>query len=137
MNLENEQAKIYLKEAKNTLKAAILIMKSGTSLWANVVKNAYDAIEQAISAAIAKKGEIIPKEHPAKVTKFIELYNLYHKDIAKELQRWSRLRSRAQYVDVQHGKIFIPSKFFKKNDAERILKQAENIIDYVEKLITR
>lgn len=66
-----DQANAYREEARLTLESAHSIYETATSgrgnLWAQVVKNAYDSMEQAISAAIAAAGEGIPRRHPAKV----------------------------------------------------------------------
>ncbi len=80
MNLAEKQAEKYIEEAELTLYSAMTVFEKAKEedkeLWANIVKMCYDAIEQAISAAIAKKNEIIPKEHPLKIKKFINLYEL-------------------------------------------------------------
>lgn len=73
-----EQAQAYLEEARLTLASARAIFEAAnsgrTDMWAQVVKNGYDAIEQAVSAAIAAAGGRIPRQHPAKITEFIDLY---------------------------------------------------------------
>lgn len=69
------------------------------TLWANVVKCCYDAVEQAVSAALAKKGEIIPREHPEKIKKLINVYTI-EKTIENKLFYWLRKRSSSQYVDM-------------------------------------
>ena len=77
MSLINEQSKRYLEEADLTLYAAKTIFEKAKeeekNLWFNVVRSTYDAIEQAISAAIVRKSELIPKQHPLKIKKFIIL----------------------------------------------------------------
>jgi hypothetical protein len=58
MSLQKEQARAYLKEALLTLESAKAIFKNSSDkkpLWSQVVKNCYDAMEQAISAAIRLK----------------------------------------------------------------------------------
>ena len=59
-----EQADAYIEEAELTMESAKAIYDSaqetGEELWAQVVKNGYDAIEQAISAGIAAENEAIP-----------------------------------------------------------------------------
>ena len=66
-----QQAEAYVKEAELTLESAEAIYnsaeESGESLWAQVVKNGYDAIEQAVSAGIAAENEAIPRNHPGKI----------------------------------------------------------------------
>lgn len=73
-----DQADAYIEEAELTLESAEAIYssaeESGESLWAQVVKNGYDAIEQSVSAGIAAENEAIPRTHPGKINTFIELY---------------------------------------------------------------
>lgn len=74
----DEQAAAYLDEARHTLSSARAIFQAATAenevLWADVVKNGYDAIEQVVSAAIVTRDERIPRAHPAKIQTFIDLY---------------------------------------------------------------
>lgn len=138
MNLKQEQAKEYLNEAKLTLASAEAIFDKAETeslnLWSKVFKNAYDAVEDALSAAIAYKGEIIPKEHPGKVSVFIRLWKPPQKTI-ELLFKWLGKRSSAQYVDIKDGKINVPSKLFGRDDALIIISDAKEIIILVEKLI--
>lgn len=94
----DEQAEAYLEEARLTLSSAQAIMdaaKEKEDMWALVVKNAYDAIEQALSAAIASRQEGIPRKHPAKVNRFIELFDP-EEDIERRILYWLRRRSDSQ-----------------------------------------
>ena len=136
-DIKREQSIAYLEEARLTLESAgAIFIKSSNekTLWAQVVKNCYDAMEQAISAAIAFKGEVIPKDHPAKITKFIELYG--RKDeIVQLLLNWLGKRARAQYIDIIKGEISVPHKLFTKKDAELALIDAKKIIEKIRGLI--
>jgi hypothetical protein len=72
-----EQAEAYMEEARLTFQSARTIMETAVEtedMWAQVVKNAYDAIEQAVSGAIASRGESIPRKHPTKISKFLEIF---------------------------------------------------------------
>ncbi len=139
MSIKDEQAKYYLVEAELTIFGAKAIMEKGENqnkkVWASVVKNAYDAMENAVAAAIAKKGIFIPKEHPEKITTFVDAYRLYNSEIDSILSKWVVRRSRSQYVDIKHGKVLVPHLFFTKGDAEEIIKDAERVIEVVKKLI--
>lgn len=58
-----DQAAAYLAEAERTLEAAKAIYDASDGqqqLWAQMVKNGYDAIEQAVSAAIMAQDHAIP-----------------------------------------------------------------------------
>jgi len=137
MSLQKEQARAYLKEALLTLESAKAIFKNSSDkkpLWSQVVKNCYDAMEQAISAAIAFKGETIPKDHPAKITKFIELYGREY-GFVYSLLTWLGKRARAQYVDIIKGEVSIPHKIFDKKSAKRALVDAEKIINKIKEII--
>lgn len=94
------------------------------------MKNGYDAIEQAISAAIAARSEPIPRSHPTKVNSFLEHYRVPG-DIEAKLLEWLRRRSDSQYVDVRGEEVNVPHRQFDRSDAEAILDDVEAVIDYV------
>jgi HEPN domain-containing protein len=129
-----EQAEAYLEEARLTLSAARAIYQAATAeqeaLWADVVKNGYDAIEQAVSAAIAARDERIPRAHPAKITTFIDLYQPPER-IEDLLLYWLQRRSDSQYVDIRGDELNVPHRVFDEDDADRILADADTVIDYV------
>lgn len=133
-----DQAQAYLTEAELTLRSARTIFNAATPgdpLWAQVVKNAYDAIEQAVSAAIATEGERIPRRHPAKVNTFLDLYDPGD-EIEEQLLYWLRRRSDAQYVDIRGDEVNIPHEQFDEADAERILEDAEAVLSYARSVYT-
>ena len=138
MNLSKEQARKYLEEAELSLEAAQFIFERAKELdkdmWANVIKGCYDAIEQAISAGIAKKNEVIPKEHPFKVKKFINLYKISNK-IKNKIYFWLGKRSSSQYVDIKDDKLSVPHELFSEEDAKKALDESEEIIEEIKKLV--
>ena len=128
-----KQATAYLEEATLTLEATRAIAAAATAsrqLWAQVVKNGYDAIEQAVSAAIAARGHAVPRRHPAKINTFLDLYKL-----DSDLEDWLRRRSEAQYVDIRGDEITIPHELFDQTDAEAILADADRILTVVRESI--
>lgn len=133
-----EQAAAYLAEARYTLASAEAIFEAARSsretLWAQVVKNAYDAIEQAISAAIASRGERVPRDHPAKVTTFLDLFEP-EPSLEDLLLGWLRRRSDSQYVDIRGDEINVPHEQFGRDDADRILEDAASIIQLVARIL--
>ena len=132
MSSEN-QAAAYLAEAERTLEAAKAIYDASDGqqqLWAQVVKNGYDAIEQAASAAIAAQDHAIPRQHPAKINTFLDLYEL-DKKLEDQLLYWLRRRSESQYVDIRGDEINIPHEQFDHTDAEKILDDTEAVLAYV------
>ena len=135
-----EQAEAYLNEAELTLESAQAIYntasETGNKLWAQVVKNGYDAIEQAVSAAIAAEGEDIPRRHPAKINTFLEIHSP-SQELADSLLNWLRRRSEAQYVDIRGDQVNIPHNLFDKDDAEQILEDAESVIELVESIVDK
>ena len=137
-NLKEQQAENYLKEAELSLEAAKAIFEKAReeekTLWANVVKCCYDAVEQAVSAALAKKGEIIPKEHPEKIKKLINVYTI-EKTIENKLFYWLRKRSSSQYVDIKNDRVYVPHELFSEEDAEECLEDSEEVIDYIRQMI--
>lgn len=131
-----EQAVAYMTEARLTLRSARAIFDSseGEDLGAQVVKNAYDAIEQAVSAAIASRGERIPRKHPAKINRFIELFQP-EQELKTTLLYWLRRRSDSQYVDIRGDEINVPHEQFDRADAKQILDDAEAVIGVVERIV--
>lgn len=134
-----DQATAYLEEAELTLLSARAIydsaIESRAELWAQVVKNGYDAIEQAVSAAIAAEREPVPRNHPAKVNAFLEIYRV-PAGIETKLLDWLRRRSSSQYVDVRGEEVNVPHELFDRTDAEEILDDAEAVIDHVSENLT-
>lgn len=130
-----EQADAYFEEAELTLESAQAIHDSaretGNDLWAQVVKNGYDAIEQAVSAGIAAENEAIPRNHPGKINTFIELYEP-SEEVEDLLLHWLQRRSNSQYVDIRGDEINIPHEQFTQEDAEQILEDVETILEYVQ-----
>ena len=140
--LKEQQAKKYIEEAELSLESAKAVfdeaVRTEKELWANVVKMCYDAMEQAISAAIAMKNEIIPKEHPAKIAKFVNLYNIAEKsEISKILFFWLSKRSSSQYVDIKNNRIVVPHETFNEEDAEEALSETKIIINEIGKILNK
>ena len=126
----NEQASAYLSEAETTLDSAQVLFDDDPEAFASqVVKNAYDALEQALSAGIAARGEDIPRRHGAKIQRFFEPLD------AEEMERtafdWHSRRSNAQYVDFRGSELTVPSKNFGRDDAEQILQDTEEFLEFV------
>jgi HEPN domain-containing protein len=130
----DEQAAAYLDEARLTLTSARAIYRAATAeheaLWADVVKNGYDAIEQAVSAGIAAREERIPRAHPAKIQTFVDLHQP-PEHLEEVLLHWLQRRSDSQYVDIRGDELNVPHRLFDEDDAGRILEDAETVIDYV------
>jgi len=128
------QAEAYVEEAELTWESAEAIYnsaeKSGENLWAQVVKNGYDAIEQAVSAGIAAEDEAIPRNHPSKINTFIKIYDPEER-VEDILLHWLQRRSSSQYVDIRGDEINIPHEQFTQEDALQILQDVETILDYV------
>lgn len=133
-----DQAAAYLAEASLTLDSARAIFEtaliSQSPLWAQVGKNGYDAIEQAVSGAIAATGERIPRRHPSKVTLFIDRYDP-ETEVRERILYWLRRRDESQYVDIRGAVINIPHEQFDRGDAERILEDASAVLRQVERLL--
>lgn len=97
MSRKEEQARAYLDEAKVTLDGAQILSESRDEGFAQVVKNAYDALEQALSAGIARRGRDVPQYHHGKVERFFTLYD--HDRLERKSLKWLSERETAQYVD--------------------------------------
>lgn len=124
------QAEAYLAEAGSTLDGArVLYGSDRVSSPALVVKNAYDAFEQALSAGIAYSEEDIPRSHHAKVQKFFQLYE--HDELEAAALRWVRQREEARYVDFSGSNLSIPEEQFDEADASAILTDATSVIEFV------
>lgn len=131
----DDQSAVYLTEAGLTLSSARAIFETASAqqepLWAAVVKNGYDAMEQAVSAAIAAQEERIPRAHPAKIQTFVNLHQPPDR-VESVLLYWLERRSTSQYVDIRGDEITVPHTQFDRNDADRILDDVRTVIDYVE-----
>lgn len=128
----SEQAKAYLNEAETTLESARILLERDPDAFApQIVKNAYDALEQALSAGIAARDEDIPRRHGAKIQRY---FNPVEND---ELERtvfdWHARRSNAQYVDFRGSELSAPSSNFDGDDARRIVHDAERVLEFVGK----
>lgn len=126
----SEQASAYLSEAVTTLESAKVLRDGDASAFApQIVKNAYDALEQALSAGIAARGDDIPRRHGAKIQRYFTPLD------ADELERtafdWHARRSDAQYVDFRGDELSVPSANFDADDAREIVADAERIIEFV------
>ena len=136
--MKEKQAKEYLEEARLSLDSAIAIFdeacRTGKRLWVQAVKTAYDGIEQAVSAALAAKDIIIPKDHPEKISKFVNSYNMKGK-LVDMLFFWLRKRGKSQYVDVRAGKVVVPHDSFDEGDAEQAKADCKLTIGEIRKLL--
>ncbi len=134
MNISQKQSSKYLEEAELTLLAAEAVFKwakdEGKQLWANVIKSCYDSMEQALSAALASRGAVIPKEHPAKVRLFINLF-LPPEELKQKIFFWLGKRARAQYVDLIEDKLYVPHELFTENDAEKALRDCKYVLQKI------
>lgn len=138
MNLKKEQSKKYMEEAELTIDAAQAIFdkakEEDKDLWAHVIKCCYDAIEQAVSSAIAEKEEKIPIRHPEKINKFTELFDV-PKELDEKISFWSGKRSSAQYIDIKNDKLSVPHELFDEEDAKKALEESKTVIDEIKKMI--
>lgn len=137
MAIRQEQARTYLEEAELTLEASRAILERAKDehkdLWANVVKNCYDAIEQAVCSAIAGRNKEIPREHPEKIHLFVRLFRP-PRNLVKMLMYWLSRRAPAQYADIRNETLFVPHELFDQADAERCLRETREIIEEVKRL---
>ena len=140
MDLTEKQAEKYIEEAELSLNAAQIIFNQAKEqdkdMWANVIKGCYDAIEQAISAGIAKKNEVIPKEHPLKIKKFINLY-IIDDELKNKIVFWLGKRASAQYVDIRDNKLSVPHELFNEEDGKKALDESKEIIDDIKRIIKK
>lgn len=125
-----EQARAYLSEAETTLESARVLFEHGSGRFApQIVKNAYDAMEQALSAGIAYRGEDIPRRHNAKIQRYFE--PLDADDLERTAFRWHARRSDAQYVDFKGKDLSVPSSNFDHDDAREIIEDTKRILAFV------
>lgn len=131
---DRRQAAAYLEQAETTLDSARVLFERDAEQFApQIVKNAYDALEGALSAGIAATGLEIPRRHPGKLQVFFGEYD------ADRLERlashWLSRRDRAQYVDFEGDSLTIPADHFDAADAEEILDDASEVVEYVRELV--
>lgn len=127
----SRQARAYLEQAETTLSSATVLFDTDPNEFdAQIVKTGYDAIEQALSAWIAAKGEDIPRRHPGKVQRFVQLHDA---DQIEELAYyWLSRRSRAQYIDFEGEELSTPTDAFEAEDAKQVISDAERVLYEVE-----
>lgn len=135
-----ERAKAYLKKAELTLESAQAIFerakRTSKQLWSKVVKEAYDAMENCIMAALALRQRRIPRYHPAKIASFISEYGLEGSETAKNLTKWLARRARAHYVDFNRtGRLRAPYEEFNEKDPLEALEDCKKVIESVKKLL--
>lgn len=140
MSLKKEQSRKYMEEAELTIESAEAIFEKAKeediALWSNVVKSCYDAIEHAVSSAIAAKEEKIPIRHPEKISRFIELFNIT-KELSRKIAFWMGKRSSAQYVDIRYDRLSVPHELFGEKDAEKAIRETREIIAEIKNLIKK
>lgn len=131
---KREQASAYLAEAERTLDSAHVLFEADPERFASqVVKNGYDALEQALSAGIAATGREVPRRHPGELQAFFG----EHDDAELERTATHRLsrRDEAQYVDFDGRSLSVPSDHFDRDDAERVLDDAADVLQYVREMV--
>lgn len=133
MSNKEEQARAYPDEAKVTLDGARILFESRDEGFAQVVKNAYDAMEQALSAGIAHRGKDVPQYHHGKVERFFALYT--HNRLEEKSLKWLSERETAQYVDFKGNSLSVPEENFDESDAAEILQDAADAVEFVSKQI--
>lgn len=129
------QAQAYLEEAETTLSSATVLLEANPEKFdAQIVKGAYDAMEQALSAGIAANGSEIPRRHPGKVQRFFELHD--SEELEERVYHWLSRRSRAQYVDFEGTELSTPSDAFDAEDARQVVTDADLVLEFVRERIT-
>ena len=140
--MAEQQARAYLDEAELTIESAEAIYerakRTGKQLWSKVVKEAYDAMENCVMAALAKVHVDIPRYHPAKTATFISQFKLGGTDTAEILTKWLARRSRARYVDFNEtGKLRVPLDEFGEADAPEALRDCKKVLGFVRGLVEK
>lgn len=82
---------------------------------------------------IAYKSEGIPQYHNGKVAEFFGLYE--HDSLEDKSLKWLSKRETARYVDFESGSLSIPEENFDESDAEEILEDAKETIEFVSEQI--
>jgi len=126
INPENKkkQFKIHISRAKENLKEAEILLKEGT--YRGAISRAYYAFFEAAHAALITKG-LTAKTHAG----LIDLFNIHlvkTEEIPKEFARFykeaKKAREEADYAFL---------KKFTKEEAEKIIKEAEEFLKIIEK----
>lgn len=138
MSTADRRTEAYLKEAELSIESAKAAFEraenTGKDLWHATVKSSYDAMEQAISAVLAREEIEIPKSHPAKVEKFVNKFG--ESNLTEKIRKWLGKRSRTQYVDVERGEVVVPHKIFDETDAKDALDDAEFVVERINDLLS-
>jgi HEPN domain-containing protein len=98
MDGSESRAEAYLAEARTTLEGARILFETREDAGsAQVVNNAYAALEHALSAGIARDRRGIPRRHRQKVLEFFDLYD--DDELLSVCLKWQSRRESARYVD--------------------------------------
>jgi len=136
-----ERIDAYMENAKEHLETAKITDIAGK--FFDSVFHCIMCIESATSAIILKLGATPSKRH----ANHLILHRLlpkvepsYKEDFKKVVNFTAKLLpqiSRTRYPFISKDKMFTPSKFYRKNDAEDALEKAEYVYLFAEKIFAK
>ena len=123
----------FLIDSKDDIKAAEVLLKN--SIFSKSVYHSQQAVEKSLKSVLALNGILITDEHNVS-DKFSLLFSKFNKvkEVANEAKALERHGSRSRYPLFRDPlkPIWIPSREYKREDAEKALEKAE----FVSKKIT-
>ncbi len=132
-------AKSYMKQAKERLKHAREALEDGN--YPYTIRQSQEAVELALKAALRLVGVEPPKWHdvgPILRKEFRRFPKWFQKEIgfmARVSRRLRREREPAMYGDEELG--LPPEELYDRVDAEEALRDAQRVVEFVEKLLTQ
>ena len=134
---QKELAKDYLTQSRLRLKTAKRVFKDEEA-YSYCIRQSQEAVELALKSALRLTGIDFPKWHDIgdvlikEESKFPEEFKEKIEKLALISEKLTALREPAMYGDESIDKA--PSKLFKKQDAVKIIEQAEFCFNSVEEL---
>jgi uncharacterized protein (UPF0332 family) len=120
--------KDYLKAARERLKSAEVLLKAGS--YGDSVSRSYYAFLDAATAALLTKN-LIPRSHAGAITLF-SLHFIKSGIMEKKYATWfKRIKKDREEADYKH------KKKFSRKDAGEILKEAEEFVGIIRKLLPK
>ena len=122
----------YKKRAKGRLEAIRVLFKHG--LYADVVRESQEACELALKALIREAGHAVPMVHDVS-QKLLEVKADLPTKVQTKLEslcNTSRDLRRDRELSFYGSEDITPSEFYRKEDAEKAVKQLEEVLSVVD-----
>ena len=105
--------------------------------YEGTIFHCYHAFEAVCSAAIAGRGQSVPRQHRAKFNAFLTLYPdfPFAEGFAALLAELYPKRERSLYADIEFGEVTDPTLAYSQGDAEDTLVRTRTMVADIEALL--